>query len=182
LPIDGCGDTCVLDSQCDDGNFCNGIEICSFFTCSAGDAPCGDPLDCTDDSCDETNDRCVFEDTCPDWQECDFDTNACGEPTDTDGDGDPDITDPDDDNDGLLDYEDEDDDGDGIPDVDDPDHPDYALKGKSNKGLLLLWLLITIILLGIFASWLYYWFYLKEQKKSGVDVGKMYKMWELFRD
>ncbi|WP_321777793.1 hypothetical protein [Sulfurimonas sp.] len=46
--------------------------------------------------------------------------------TDTDGDGDPDITDPDDDDDGILDTADLDDDGDGILDTADPDHPDYS--------------------------------------------------------
>ena len=42
-------------------------------------------------------------------------------PVDTDGDGNPDVTDPDDDNDGIPDSEDEDDNNDGIPDSEEID-------------------------------------------------------------
>lgn len=41
--------------------------------------------------------------------------------SDTDGDGDPDVSDPDNDNDGVSDEEDSDDDNDGVLDENDPD-------------------------------------------------------------
>ena len=49
------------NSLCDDGQFCNGPEICSASSgCIPGEAPiCDDQLDCTADSCDEGNDTCV---------------------------------------------------------------------------------------------------------------------------
>ncbi|MDO8631071.1 MAG: IPTL-CTERM sorting domain-containing protein, partial [Phycisphaerales bacterium] len=65
--IDSCDEannTCVhaRDSDlCDDGLFCNGVETCNpGVGCQAGTPPnCADAIDCTIDSCDETNDKCV---------------------------------------------------------------------------------------------------------------------------
>jgi hypothetical protein len=44
--------TCTLNSQCDDGLFCNGAETCNAGSCQAGADPCA-PL-----SCNETTDTC----------------------------------------------------------------------------------------------------------------------------
>ncbi|HEX3129172.1 MAG TPA: S8 family serine peptidase [Thermoanaerobaculia bacterium] len=44
--------TCTLNSQCDDGLFCNGAETCNAGSCQAGTDPCA-PL-----SCNETTDTC----------------------------------------------------------------------------------------------------------------------------
>ncbi|MCO6439044.1 MAG: hypothetical protein J5J06_18280 [Phycisphaerae bacterium] len=46
---------CLADTDCDDGQFCNGAETCDPVTntCQPGSAPsCNDLIDCTDDSCD----------------------------------------------------------------------------------------------------------------------------------
>ncbi|MEE9296678.1 MAG: hypothetical protein V3W34_17175, partial [Phycisphaerae bacterium] len=57
--------TCVLNEQCDDGQFCNGGELCDGGLCaSAGTNPCsGLPCDESDDSCclagDTNCDGCV---------------------------------------------------------------------------------------------------------------------------
>jgi len=49
------------DANCDDGLWCNGAETCDAKNdCQPGTPPnCDDGVDCTDDSCDETNDVCV---------------------------------------------------------------------------------------------------------------------------
>ncbi|MEK6676962.1 MAG: hypothetical protein AABZ47_15075 [Planctomycetota bacterium] len=44
---------CEFDSQCDDGQFCNGVENCTLFACVAGDSPCAE-----NEVCDETNNAC----------------------------------------------------------------------------------------------------------------------------
>jgi hypothetical protein len=47
-------------SPCPDATFCNGDEVCQAGNCAPAAArDCSDPIDCTIDSCDETNDRCV---------------------------------------------------------------------------------------------------------------------------
>ena len=55
--------TCTQDSDCDDLDFCNGVETCDVGgtdLCVTGTPPdCDDGVDCTDDSCDEVNDVCV---------------------------------------------------------------------------------------------------------------------------
>jgi subtilisin len=51
---------CLFDAECDDGLFCNGIELCDQGTCIAGAAPCGDGIDCTVDSCDELAQTCNY--------------------------------------------------------------------------------------------------------------------------
>jgi hypothetical protein len=52
---------CIDDSDCDDLQFCNGIETCDLGTnaCLAGTPPnCDDGVDCTTDTCNETSDVC----------------------------------------------------------------------------------------------------------------------------
>jgi len=52
---------CTTDEECNDGVFCNGVEICDAFnTCQPGTAlVIDDGLYCTADSCDEDNDQIV---------------------------------------------------------------------------------------------------------------------------
>lgn len=53
---------CTTDSDCDDEQWCNGIEICNLETneCQPGTPPdCNDGVDCTDDSCNEDVDQCA---------------------------------------------------------------------------------------------------------------------------
>ncbi|MEZ4335917.1 MAG: hypothetical protein R3B82_04755 [Sandaracinaceae bacterium] len=67
---------CTTAADCDDGNFCNGAEICTTeFGCSPADEPrvCDDSDDCTVDSCDTTADMCVFA--------CDTSRTECMCPT-----------------------------------------------------------------------------------------------------
>jgi subtilisin len=64
---------CVLDIECDDGLFCNGVELCVQGVCLGGDAPCGDGVDCTQDSCDEIAMTCNYvpsDAACDDGNEC----------------------------------------------------------------------------------------------------------------
>jgi len=55
-------DRCELffdDAACADGQFCNGGEQCTLLGCRPGTAvACDDLIGCTDDFCDELNDRC----------------------------------------------------------------------------------------------------------------------------
>jgi len=54
--------TCLHDSDCDDGLFCDGTETCDTNTskCVRGTAPnCSDEMDCTVDFCDEGADVCL---------------------------------------------------------------------------------------------------------------------------
>ena len=54
------GQPCISDDECDDGQFCTGVEICVGGTCQDGPDPdCDDGVGCTDDSCDEENDLCI---------------------------------------------------------------------------------------------------------------------------
>ena len=52
--------TCALNSECDDGLFCNGAEICTAGVgCQPGTPPnCEDGIPCTDDTCNEATDSC----------------------------------------------------------------------------------------------------------------------------
>jgi endonuclease/exonuclease/phosphatase family metal-dependent hydrolase len=56
LPTSGC----TLDAECQDGIFCNGVEVCSAGTCLGG-APetCDDGVSCTVDTCDEGAQACL---------------------------------------------------------------------------------------------------------------------------
>jgi len=51
--VTGCVE-CIDDGECDDGTFCNGVEICELGGCEAGTAPCAE-----DEICDEEGDVCV---------------------------------------------------------------------------------------------------------------------------
>jgi len=52
---------CLIDSDCNDNQFCNGIEICSQNTCQAGTpVNCYDNKACTTDSCNENLDSCEY--------------------------------------------------------------------------------------------------------------------------
>lgn len=47
-------------SPCHDATYCNGDEVCQAGTCApAGGRNCADVIDCTVDTCDEANDRCL---------------------------------------------------------------------------------------------------------------------------
>jgi hypothetical protein len=53
------GPVCTLDSECDDGLFCNGAETCNAGSCQAGTpVNCSDGVSCTADSCNEATDSC----------------------------------------------------------------------------------------------------------------------------
>ncbi|MGB0714310.1 MAG: IPTL-CTERM sorting domain-containing protein [Phycisphaerae bacterium] len=56
---DSC-DNMPNDAACDDGAFCNGVEVCDPDNdCQAGTPPnCDDSVDCTIDTCNETTDSC----------------------------------------------------------------------------------------------------------------------------
>jgi hypothetical protein len=63
------GPSCADDTECDDGEFCNGAETCVANACVAGTAiNCNDGIACTVDSCDEALDDC---DNTPDDALCD---------------------------------------------------------------------------------------------------------------
>jgi len=56
------GGKCVYASNsdaCSDGLWCNGADVCSAGACTHPGRDCSDGLTCTNDSCDEANDRCV---------------------------------------------------------------------------------------------------------------------------
>ena len=70
-------DACDLDTHicqygllvCDDGVFCNGVEICVDGDCLRGQTPdCDDGFDCTTDGCDSETDTCIH---IPDDASCD---------------------------------------------------------------------------------------------------------------
>ena len=61
----GSGNGCTLDSECNDGLFCNGVESCSAGICVSGDVvQCNDGVSCTVDVCDESTDSCTNTDIC----------------------------------------------------------------------------------------------------------------------
>lgn len=50
---------CTVNGDCDDLQFCNGVETCVAGACVAGTAPnCADAVACTSDSCNEGTDSC----------------------------------------------------------------------------------------------------------------------------
>lgn len=58
----GGGTTCVLNSECWDSTFCNGLEICLFGRCVDGTPPaCGDSNPCTLDYCSTQTDACAHD-------------------------------------------------------------------------------------------------------------------------
>jgi hypothetical protein len=128
---DETNDVCVNvvnNSLCDDGQWCNGVEICDpALDCVAGTpVTCDDSVACTVDVCDEVNDQCV---NTPDHGYCD-DGDVCTDDLCNPGgqyaepDGCEHTPRPDSDSDGVCDDIDicpggddnQDSDGDGIPD------------------------------------------------------------------
>ncbi|MHC4090450.1 MAG: FG-GAP repeat protein [Planctomycetota bacterium] len=59
-------DECQVDGDCDDGEFCTGVEACVGGSCVAGTDPC------PEQSCDEVNDECECDDNadCDDGEFC----------------------------------------------------------------------------------------------------------------
>jgi len=50
---------CTSSTECDDGLYCNGPEICTRGSCQTGIPPnCNDGVSCTTDSCNEAMDQC----------------------------------------------------------------------------------------------------------------------------
>lgn len=70
LPTGPCDD----DLDCDDGCFCNGLEVCDAGRCARADVgPCEDDLECTDHECLEEADLCFpvpIDDRCSDGDAC----------------------------------------------------------------------------------------------------------------
>ena len=51
--------TCASDPDCDDGDACNGLEVCVEHACATGTAvDCNDAVACTTDSCDSASGAC----------------------------------------------------------------------------------------------------------------------------
>jgi hypothetical protein len=67
------GSDCTTAAQCNDGLFCNGVEACVTGRCVKARSPCDDRTDCTSDTCNEAQDRCL---SAPDLLYC-LDTNHC---------------------------------------------------------------------------------------------------------
>ncbi len=58
--LDACTES-LNDGLCDDGQYCNGIEICTAGGCADGVDPCfPDAVACTDDLCNEQTDQCEY--------------------------------------------------------------------------------------------------------------------------
>ncbi|MBT4165679.1 hypothetical protein HOE04_01425 [archaeon] len=92
---------------CDNGNYCDGVETCSSGSCVDGSAVvCNDGIDCTDDFCDEVNDKCDVDesssscgcpngldsecsndDVCDGIESCNTETLVCIDDVDLDCDG-----------------------------------------------------------------------------------------------
>lgn len=88
----GCQECAGLE-DCDDGLWCNGVEICEDYVCQAGVPPdCDDAVGCTEDSCNEETDSCealpndalcddlnpCTDDTCDPLADCENLCNATG--------------------------------------------------------------------------------------------------------
>ncbi|AKF09108.1 hypothetical protein [Sandaracinus amylolyticus] len=73
------GASCTSTRECDDGCFCNGVEVCTEGTCVQHEAPCDDDIECTADSCNEEENRCEFvgrDEMCADEDVCNG-TESC---------------------------------------------------------------------------------------------------------
>ncbi len=76
---------CSLDVECDDFVFCNGAEICSEGVCKSGSSiDCADGIDCTADSCTESEQGAICinapaDEFCAQGQICDLQA-GCQEP------------------------------------------------------------------------------------------------------
>ena len=70
---DRVGEACESSAECDDGCYCNGLEVCMGGTCQRLEAPCDDGVECTTDSCIEEERRCEWEgdhEVCQDGNLC----------------------------------------------------------------------------------------------------------------
>lgn len=80
-PLGGCTPVPLADgTSCDDGNACNGIEICAAGACQPGlPVACNDGNPCTSDGCQPSTGACLFSalpnaTPCPDGDLCDGET------------------------------------------------------------------------------------------------------------
>jgi len=82
---------CTSDEECQNGQWCDGREVCEGGFCRQGIAPdCADDVDCTSDTCDEAADSCVHlanHTFCPPGQLCNA-ASGCYDPGVCDDDGD----------------------------------------------------------------------------------------------
>lgn len=68
------GAACDTSADCDDGCFCNGVEVCEGGVCVAGTDPCPDDVECTADVCLEELDQCFHDprhELCTNGNACD---------------------------------------------------------------------------------------------------------------
>lgn len=72
---------CNVDSDCDDGLFCNGVEFCQGGDCRDDNPPCNATENCDEDNdvCtpDVTGLSCLSDVNCPEDQACDLDNDVC---------------------------------------------------------------------------------------------------------
>ena len=64
---------CSGSGQCDDGCYCNGVEVCAGGTCIAGNDPCADDVPCTEEMCSEIDNQCtpnLMHSMCDDGDAC----------------------------------------------------------------------------------------------------------------
>jgi hypothetical protein len=62
LPEGATGRRCRSDGECNNGLFCDGVEQCGpdGYCVESRNPGCDDQIGCTDDRCDEAQDRCDF--------------------------------------------------------------------------------------------------------------------------
>jgi hypothetical protein len=82
------GTMCTADSQCSDGLFCNGAELCLDGRCFPGSTlSCDDFVACTRDACDESADACTSapdNSLCPEGELCDAAAGCIARPCSSD--------------------------------------------------------------------------------------------------
>ncbi len=70
----GFSDPCTNDTQCSDGQYCTGVELCVMSKCAPGTPPnCNDGNVCTNDACNEGIDACTHSNNgnvCNDGNQC----------------------------------------------------------------------------------------------------------------
>ncbi|UCD07856.1 MAG: hypothetical protein JSW41_02730, partial [Candidatus Aenigmatarchaeota archaeon] len=72
---------CTINSDCDDGLFCNGAEVCQASQCVSGTNPCIGGTFCSPIVCNEQTDSCETGDTCDDGEVCTIDSCDSGSET-----------------------------------------------------------------------------------------------------
>lgn len=68
---------CMTDADCDDGQFCTGVESCVNGSCQDGDSPCTAMQSCVEATQVCVSDTCMTDDDCPAGQVCDEITGDC---------------------------------------------------------------------------------------------------------